>query len=132
ESPAPEPVFGETDPSSFEWLTDELLEQYKALDCTDPANISGVDTGDPKSGHVACSIDGTAKLAMGPVELTGAEVSTASSGPEYTSAGTLTGAYQVLLEFNSKGAKAFSDVTDRLFDFYKENPDDDRAKFAVI
>ena len=131
-SASAEPVFGETDPSSFEWLTDDLLEQFKALDCTNPKNISGVDTGDPKAGHVACSSDGLAKLAMGPVELTGADVKTASSGPEYTSAGTLTGAYQVFLEFNSEGAKIFSDVTARLYDFYKVNPDDDRAKFAVL
>lgn len=131
-SPNPSPVPGETDPSSFDWLTDDLLEQYKALDCTKKANWSGTDLGDSDAGHVACSTDGSAKLAMGPVELSGSDVKTATSGPEYGSAGTLTGRYQVALEFNSAGAAKFSDVTERLYAYYQADPNDDRAKFAIL
>jgi preprotein translocase subunit SecD len=130
--PTTAPVPGETDPSSFDWLTDDLLATYEALDCTDPANLGGADLGDANAGHAACSNDGFAKLAMGPVELDGSDVKTATSGPEYSSAGTLTGQYQVNLEFNSEGAKKFSDVTERLYDFYKVDPNDDRAKFAIL
>jgi len=131
-SPNPSPVPGETDPSSFDWLTDSLLTQYKALDCTKKANWSGTDLGDSDAGHVACSTDGSAKLAMGPVELTGSDVKTATSGPEYSAAGSLTGRYEVSLEFNSAGAAKFSDITERLYGYYKVDQDDPRAKFAIL
>jgi preprotein translocase subunit SecD len=135
-SPNPSPVPGETDPSSFDWLTDSLLEQYKALDCTDPANWSGTDLGPNDAGHVACSNDplptGPQKIAMGPVELTGSDVKTASSGPSYNSTGTLTGGYEVRLEFNSAGAAKFADITDRLYGFYKADENDVRAQFAIL
>jgi preprotein translocase subunit SecD len=131
-SPNPSPVPGETDPSSYDWLTDSLLAQYQALDCTDPANLSGVDLGDPNTGHVACASDGSAKLAMGPVELDGSDVKTATSGPSYNSTGTLTGGYEVRLEFNSEGAAKFADVTERLYGFYQVDSTDPRAQFAIL
>jgi len=131
-SPNPTPVPGETDPSSFDWLTDELLEEYQALDCTNPENLGGADLGDSDAGHAACSNDGSAKIAMGPVELDGSDVKTATSGPGYSQAGTLTGEYEVRLEFNSEGAQKFADVTERLYDFYKIDSTDDRARFAIL
>jgi preprotein translocase subunit SecD len=135
-SPNPSPVPGETDPSSYDWLTDSLLAEYKALDCTDKANWAGRDLGPTDAGHVACANDplptGPQKLAMGPVELDGSDVKTASSGPEYSSAGTLTGGYQVMLEFNSAGAAKFADVTQRLYGFYQADETDVRAQFAIL
>ena len=124
-----------TSPSSFDWLTDELLAQTNALDCTKKANWSGVALGDPDAGHVACSTeltDTARKIVMGPVELTGSDVKTATSGPAYGANGQLQGDYQVNLEFNSAGAKKFSDVTERLHAFYKVDENDPRAQFAII
>jgi len=131
-SPNPAPTPGVTDPSSYDWLTDELLVTYSALDCTKAANLGGAPLGDPDAGHAACASDGSAKLAMGPVELTGSDVKTATSGPAYSAAGTLRGDYQVNLEFNSAGAAKFSDITNRLYDFYKVDQADPRAQFAVL
>ena len=137
-SPNPSPVPGETDPSSYDWLTDSLLAEYKALDCTKKANWTGRELGLTDAGHVACSNEppptgpGPQKLAMGPVELDGSDVKTATSGPEYGSAGTLTGRYQVQLEFNSEGAAKFADTTARLYDFYTADQTDVRAQFAIL
>jgi preprotein translocase subunit SecD len=127
-TPVPEPVFGETDPSSFEWLTDALYEEYGALDCTDPVNFAGRTMGDPETGYVACTaIPSVAKLVMGPVELDGGDVETATSGPELTATGTLTGFFQVNIDFTSEGGAKFSDVTTRLLDL--ESP---RNQFAMV
>ena len=133
-SPNPSPVPGVTSPSSYDWLTDSLLVTTNALDCTKAKNVSGVDLGDPNAGHVACSTDLTRpqKFVMGPVELTGSDVKTATSGPYYGANGQITSEYQVNLEFNSAGAQKFSDVTARLYAFYKVNKDDPRAKFAIL
>ena len=135
-SPNPSPVPGETDPSSFDWLTDALLAQNQALDCNAKASYTGADLGDPKAGHVACA-KGTPpnpneKVTMGPVELDGSDVKTATSGPSYGAGGTLTGDYEVQLVFNSAGSKKFADTTERLYGFYKVDPTDVRAQFAIL
>lgn len=105
-----------TDPSSLEWITPEVQADYDALDCTDPANLSGVTPGDPTQASVVCDQDGLAKYILGPVELDGSDVATATSGPELSQQGTLTGRYEVRLEFTSAGAATFGDVTSRLVD----------------
>jgi len=126
-SAAPEPVPGETDPSSLLWLTDDVFDDFAALDCTDPENLGGRELGDSESGHVACAVEGNEKIAMGPVEMDGSDVKTATSGPEMTQQGTLTGRYEVRLEFNAEGAKTFGEVTTRLIDL-----EDPRNRFAIL
>ncbi|WP_159449640.1 protein translocase subunit SecD [Demequina sp. NBRC 110057] len=121
------PVFGTTDPSSFEWLTEDVQADYAALDCTDIENYSGRSMGDPEAGYVACGSADFLKYAMGPVELSGDDLETATSGPEYTSAGNLTGAYEVRLTFNDEGASKFDEVTQRISEL--ESP---RNQFAMV
>jgi len=116
-----------TDPSSFEWLTADLTAEYQALDCLDVANLAGRPMGDPDTGHVACAQYGLEKLAMGPVELTGDDLETASSGPQVNAAGSFTGDYEVRLQFDSDGADKFGEVTTRLVSL--EEP---RNQFAII
>lgn len=120
------PVFGETDPSSFEWITVALQEEYAALDCLAPENYAGRSMGDPEAGYVACATD-FQKLAMGPVELTGNDIETATSGPEMTQQGTLTGRYEVRLQFTDEGGKIFDEISQRLTDL--ESP---RNQFAIV
>ncbi|WP_228374292.1 protein translocase subunit SecD [Demequina phytophila] len=116
-----------TDPSSLEWITEDVQAKYDALDCTAAENLSGVTPGDPALADVACDQDGLAKYIMGPVEMDGTDVATATSGPEYNSAGTLTGRYEVRLELTNDGAKKFADTTGRIKDF--ESP---RDQFAMV
>lgn len=115
------------DPSSFAWLTPELLEEFEALDCFDPNNLAGRTMGDPDTGHVACAQFGTEKLAMGPVEVEGGDLVTASSGPAMNQAGSMTGGFEVRLQFNSEGTAKFAETTTRLVNL--ESP---RDQFAVV
>ncbi len=124
-APAPDPQT--EDPSSFAWLTPELLEEYEALDCFNPDNLAGRTMGNPNTGHVACAEFGLAKLAMGPVEIQGRDLATATSGPEMSQTGTMTGRYEVRLEFNSEGRAKFSDISSRLIGL--EQP---RNQFAIV
>ena len=62
---------------------------------------------------VTCSVDGRAKYILGPAEVLGSEVSNATSGQQQTQSGS-TGIWEVRLDFNSAGTKAFGDVTSRL------------------
>ncbi|WP_430869136.1 protein translocase subunit SecD [Demequina aurantiaca] len=126
-APLPEPVFGETDPSSFDWITADLTSDYATLDCLDPLNLAGAELGDPEAGHVACAEDGVAKYILGPVEMTGADLAGATSGPHYTTAGTLDGTYQVDLDFTSAGGNTFADITGRISQL--EAP---RNQFAML
>ncbi|WP_228379237.1 protein translocase subunit SecD [Demequina rhizosphaerae] len=121
-----EPAEG-TDASSLDWVTDEVQAKYDALDCTDPENLSGVTPGDPTKADVACDQDGFAKYILGPVEMDGTDVDTATSGPEYNSTGTLTGRYEVRLELTNDGGKKFADITGRIKDL--ESP---RNQFAMV
>lgn len=122
-----EPTLDTDDPSSFSWLTPELLEEFEALDCTDANNLAGRTMGNASAGHVACAEFGTEKLALGPVEVEGGDLVTASSGPAMNQAGSMTGGFEVRLQFDSEGKDKFAETTTRLVDL--EEP---RNQFAVV
>lgn len=126
---APTPDRETTDGSSFDWLTSAAMEDYNALDCLDPENYAGRSMGNPDTAYSACALDptGPAKIAMGPVEVTGDDLETASSGPRQNQAGSFTGDYEVRLTFNNAGAAKFDEVTTRLVDL--ESP---RNQFAIV
>ncbi len=123
-SPSPEPSESPevdlpqvqpTNPSDLAWITTEVENAFLALDCFDPNNRAGADSGDPNAAHVACSEDGRWKFIMGPVELTGTDVSTASSGPELAQGtGAMTGRYEVRLKLTAEGGDKFAETTARL------------------
>ena len=118
-----------TDPSDFAWLTEEVSAELNALDCTDPANLVGGANriGDPDAAFVTCSVDGTAKYALGPVEISGDMVDSATSGLRVTASGAMTNERVVNLEFNSEGTDRFADTTERLLSL--ESP---RNQFAIV
>lgn len=115
------------DPSSFAWLTPQLLAEYEELNCLDPNNLAGRSMGNPNTGYVACAELGMEKLVLGPVEVEGGDLETASSGPAMNQAGSMTGGFEVRLQFNSEGAKKFATTTERLVGL--ESP---RDQFAVV
>ncbi len=63
---------------------------------------------------VACSKEGDAVYLMGPVEVDGSTITNASFGQRTNANGVATGEIAVNLEFNSKGAKAFGEMTRRI------------------
>nr|WP_255633458.1 protein translocase subunit SecD [Demequina sp. TTPB684] len=111
----PAPAVEPTNPSDTAWITEALLADFYALDCFDQNNRTGVDVGDPDAAFVTCASNGTAKYILGPVELTGEDVDTATAGPETNQLGTVVpGRYEVRLSFTGGGGSAFADTTARI------------------
>lgn len=96
------------------YVTPAVQAEYEALDCTDPKNLTGGASGDPDTALVTCDPDGTGKFILGPVEIEGKEIDSASSGLRTTQSGATTGEWVVNLEFNSQGTTTFTEVTTRL------------------
>ncbi|WP_291382173.1 protein translocase subunit SecD [Demequina sp.] len=119
-SPSPAPAdppapVTPTNPSDTAWITDALFAQYQALDCFDPANLTGVPVGDPDAGFATCDTTGSAKYILGPVELTGEDLDTASAGPRVNQLGNvIPGDFEVRLSFNGAGGTKFGDTTGRV------------------
>ncbi|MBO1750478.1 protein translocase subunit SecD [Actinotalea sp. BY-33] len=118
-----------TDPSDFAWVTDAVLEELGALDCTDPANLTGGAelVGEPDEPVVACGADGSAKYVLGPVEVEGQDVASASSGLRVNAQGIQTTEWATTIDFDGEGTRKFRDVTTRLLSL--ESP---RNQFAMV
>ena len=91
-------------------VTAALNTQFGALDCTKAANRQGGNIDDPKSPLVACNRDGSAKYILGPAEVVGTDVSSASSNLDQTNGN----GWMVLLNFNGYGTKKFGALTTRV------------------
>ncbi len=103
------------DASDLAWITDELLEEFYALDCTDPANLTGGGgLKDPENPVIACDMDGEAKYILGPMEIPGSDIASASSGMQLNQQGQPIGGWKVDLKFNKEGGDKFAEVTSRL------------------
>jgi preprotein translocase subunit SecD len=100
-----------TNASDLSWATPKLQDLYTNYKCSAPDDVTTAPDDEPL---VTCDQDGTAKFILGPVEVSGADVSNATSGLASNSQGTTTGEWAVNLTFNGAGSKDFSTVTDRL------------------
>lgn len=109
-----EPETEPADNSDPAWVTEELLHDAYLLDCTDPENLVGGLHDDAAAPLVTCSSDGTGKFLLGPVDVEGTRVSSATSGLEVTEAGTTTNNWQVQLAFDGEGTTEFADTSRRL------------------
>jgi len=109
-----EPATEPTSASDQAWITEQVAYDFYALDCTDPANRIGGGGDDPDAPLVTCSQDGTAKYILGPAELEGTDIASASSGLRTNDQGQVLRDYAVFLEFTNEGGRIFSDVTARL------------------
>ncbi len=116
EPPAPaEPKAAPDSPSDVAYyLTPEVQAQLDALDCTDPANLAGGRSGADDEPLATCQNDGSAKYLLGPVELEGGDLDSATSGLQTTQTGAVTNTWVVNLEFDNRGTEVFRDVTTRL------------------
>ena len=110
------PAAKPTSASDTAWITADVAAAFEKLDCSDPANLQGNGgADDPAKPMVACELDGSAKYILGPAEVIGTDIKSATFGQEVNSQGQVSGnAYEVNIEFNSGGAKKFGDVTTRL------------------
>ncbi|WP_299036621.1 protein translocase subunit SecD [uncultured Pseudokineococcus sp.] len=110
EPPAAEP----SSPSDLAWVTPDLAADFAALDCTDPANRTGGIASDDAAPLVTCDQTGSAKYLLGPVELSGSDLTGASSQPATNDQGFSTGGWVVTMDFTSSGGDQFSDITSRI------------------
>jgi preprotein translocase subunit SecD len=96
------------------YVTPAVQARYDALDCTDPANLTGGQSGPADKALVTCDPEGSVKYVLGPVEVEGARISNASSGLQVSQSGAVTNTWAVNLEFDDEGTRQFADVTERL------------------
>lgn len=109
-TPAPTP----TNASDPAWITPEVEQAFLQLDCSDPENLAGGVRDDRNKPLVTCSQDGSAKYILGPVEVEGRDLNSASAGMVTNSQGYSTGEWAVNLEFDKEGTAQFRAVTERL------------------
>jgi preprotein translocase subunit SecD len=100
-----------TNASDLNYVTPALQAQYDAFDCSkiDTAVVAPAD-----KPLVTCETDGSVKYVLGPVEVSGANISDASSGQKTTQSGATTGEWVVNMVFDGEGTKDFATVTTRL------------------
>ena len=124
--PSSEPA----DNSDPAWVTEQALYDYYMLDCTNPASLAHHTVADSAKTYVTCSRDGAAKYILGPVDVAGANLDSATAGIKYNSQGQSTGQWVVNLQFDAEGTQQFSEASKRLFDLQSVDPT--RNRFAVV
>ncbi|OIH93655.1 protein translocase subunit SecD [Curtobacterium sp. MCBA15_001] len=105
------PTAKPTNASDLNWASPRLQDLYTNYNCKAPDDVTAAPDDQPL---VTCDQDGTSKFILGPVEVSGADISNATSGLATSSQGTTTGEWAVNLTFNGAGTKDFSTVTNRL------------------
>ncbi|PPF33950.1 protein translocase subunit SecD [Rathayibacter sp. AY1A2] len=110
---ATEPTASPTNASDLAYLTPALEAQYTSFDC---AYLNGQDPNLAPADQplITCDDSGTVKYVLGPVEITGEDISDASNGLMTTSSGASTGTWAVNLSFDDQGTQAFGATTSRL------------------
>ena len=114
-----------TDNSDTNWITPALQAEFDALDCSKQFRTPG-QIDDAAAPLVTCDVDGYSKYILGPVEISGSEISNATNGTTTTSTGASTNTWAVNLSFNADGTEKFKNVTKRIFPL-----SDPRNRFAV-
>ncbi|MCL1870767.1 MAG: protein translocase subunit SecD [Promicromonosporaceae bacterium] len=133
-SPSPSPTStggtaAASNPSDLAQITPEIQAKFDALDCTNPDNLKGGGGDDPTKPLVACSQDGSAKYILGPVEVEGTHIASASSGLIPLPGGGTSNEWGVSLTLDSVGAKEFAATSQRLYNFGQGNP---QNQFAIV
>ncbi|MFT4123348.1 MAG: protein translocase subunit SecD [Microbacteriaceae bacterium] len=123
------PTATPTDASDPSWVTEALQYEYDNLDCStlDTVALNSASEDEP---IVTCDSDGEYKYVLGPMEVSGEDISDASAGVITTSAGASTGQWAVNLSFDAEGTEEFAAVTTRLYSYY--GTDDTRNRFAIV
>ncbi|MDH6181003.1 preprotein translocase subunit SecD [Microbacteriaceae bacterium SG_E_30_P1] len=136
--PTPVPLSTEltaspTDASDPSWVSPALFDEFQNFDCSsieeNQANVAPSD-----QPLVTCDTSGIEKFILGPVEVTGEQISDATSGQISNSQGASTGQWGVFITFNEEGTKDFAEVTKRLFSYLSTDAatPDPRNRFAIV
>ena len=120
------PSVSPTDPSDLNYVTPALLDQFTNFNCDDVDSL-GLNTAPADQPIVTCDDTDSVKYILGPVEITGENISDASAGLSTNSQGATTNEWGVNLEFDATGTKQFAAVSERLFSL-----EGARNQFAVV
>lgn len=120
-TPTPTPTAGlratptakPTNGSDEAWVTPLLQAEYNNFNCNSEA-AKTTNTAPEDKPLITCDDSGTTKYILGPVEVHGADIKSASAGLVTSSSGVTTNEWAVNLSFNGAGTKAFGAVTTRL------------------
>jgi len=113
------PVADPNNPSDLAQVTDAVMKQFEELDCVDPANRAGGSSGAENEVLVTCASDGLFKYILGPVEIPGRMIDSASSGLRQLANGAVSNEWAVNMEFTKEGADRFRATTARLAQQYQ-------------
>ncbi|MCL2463844.1 MAG: protein translocase subunit SecD, partial [Micrococcales bacterium] len=97
------------------YITPAIQSQYNALDCSKQSNLTGGVNGAADEAFVTCSQDGTSKFILGPVELQGARIKSATSGLNILPNGSTGTTWVVNLTLDGQGTTQFAATTTRLY-----------------
>ncbi len=124
---ADEPQGTPKDFSDDLWITEKTLYDAFKLECGSENARLQATSDNAKKASVACSSTGEQKYILGPAEIEGTDLTKASSSLATDQKGTPTGGWAVNMQFDSKGAKAFADVTGRIYKM--KSP---KNQFAIV
>lgn len=102
--------------SDLKWITEQAVFDFLTLDCTSAEGQTKRTVSDPAKPFVTCDAEGFTKFILGPVDVSGAQLSTASAGMIYNNQGQATGEWGVDLAFDSEGTAAFAEASKRLYE----------------
>jgi preprotein translocase subunit SecD len=105
------PAVAPTDASDLNNITPALQAQFEGFQCSDIDTSVVAPSDEPL---VTCEVDGTVKYILGPVEVSGENISDATNGQVQTQSGATTGEWAVNIVFDGTGTKDFAAVTTRL------------------
>lgn len=113
-SDIPDPDAEPENGSDPNWVTPELYDEFQKTDCSAPDANQVRDNLPADEAVVACDFDMGAKYILGPVEISGDQIDSADYGMSQTPTGVSANQWVVNISFESDGAEAFREVTQRL------------------
>lgn len=120
------------DASSDAQISEKMIYDALMLDCKNPKNLKG-GAQDPKKAVISCARDGSgAVYILGPAELKGTDLTSATSALEQTSQGSNTNQWIVSLEFNKQGTADFSNISTRLLQYRNDKTAPQKNQFAIV
>ncbi|MDQ1594192.1 MAG: preprotein translocase subunit SecD [Arthrobacter pascens] len=139
EAQLPKPTAKPTNGSDSNWITADIMKQFEALDCANPAQDKQ-ERSDPAKPLVTCepATDETPaiKYILGPVEVKGVEIQGSTFQLQQGAQGAVTNEWAVNIQFNAEGTAKFKTVTERLNQFYVaaggETGTDPKSQFAIV
>lgn len=126
-SEMPEPDATPENGSDPNWITPELYDEFQRYDCTAPEANQIREDLPADEAIVACDFDTGAKYILGPLEISGDLIDSADYGMGSSPTGVASNEWVVNVSFESEGAEAFREITQRLTGM--ESP---QNQFAIL